>query len=101
MHIHDYMFRYMITIISQNEPFYHQAEIQSGEDCVLTKEDMLPIFSNLAIMVLDASFTNPFKTAGFLFFDNEDGKKNDNNVVNVKGCLIHAHVDMPPSPAGQ
>ena len=90
MHTHDYKFRYMTTIISQNDPFYHQAEIQSGEDCVLTKEDMFPIFSNLAIMVLDVSFTNPFKTAGLLFFndDKEDAKKNDNNVVKVKICLI-------------
>ena len=47
------------------------------------------IFPNLAIMVLDVNFTNPYKTAGFLFFDdNEDAKKNDNNVVKVKSCLI-------------
>ena len=62
-------------------------------------------FSNFAIMVLDVNFTNPYKTADFLFFDDkEDAKKTDNNVVKVKGCLIHAHVDinnLPPSPAGQ
>ena len=52
-------------------------------------------FSNFAIMVMYVNFTNPYKTAGFLFFgDNEDAKKNDNNVVNVKSCLIHAHVDI-------
>ena len=46
-------------------------------------------FSNFAIMVMDVNFTNPYKTAGFLFFDdNEDAKKNDNNVVKVKICLI-------------
>ena len=46
------------------------------------------------------------QTADFLFFDDKvDAKKTDNNVVKVKGCLIH--VDMwtsttcPPSPAGQ
>ena len=74
MHTHDSKFRYMITIIiiSQNDPFYHQAEIQSGEACVLTKEDMFSIFSNLAIMVLDVNFTNPYKTAGVLFFDDND-----------------------------
>ena len=50
------------------------------------------------------SFTNPCKTAGLLFFndDKEDAKKNDNNVVKVKGCLIQAHVDinnLPPFPS--
>ena len=59
-------------------------------------------FSNLAIMVLDVNITNPYKTADFLFFDDkEDAKKTDNNVVKVKGCLIHAHVDinnLPPLP---
>jgi hypothetical protein len=79
MHTLDSNFRYMITIIiiSQNDPFYHQVEIQSGEACILTKEDMFSIFSNLAIMVLDVNFTNPYKTAGFLSFDdNDDVKKN-------------------------
>ena len=52
-------------------------------------------------MVLDVNFTNPYKTADFLFFDDkEDAKKTNNNVV--KGCLIHAHEDinnLPPSPS--
>ena len=53
------------------------------------------MFSHLAIMVLDVNFTNPYKTAGFLFFDdNEHAKKNDNSVVKVKGCLIQAHEDI-------
>ena len=60
-------------------------------------------FSNFAIMVLDVNFTNPYKTAGFLFFDfKEDAKKTDDNVVKVKGCLIHAHLDisnLPPFPS--
>ena len=47
-------------------------------------------------MVLDVNF----KTAGFLFsYGKEDAKKTDNNVVNVKICLIHAHVNinnLPP-----
>ena len=64
---------------------------------------MFSIFSNLAVMVLDANFTNPNKTAGFLFFDfKEDAKKTDDNVVKVKGCLIHTHVDisnLPPFPS--
>ena len=76
----------IIIIISQNDPFIIRL---NGEACVLTKEDMFSIFPNLAIMVLDVNFTNPYKTAGFLFFDNnEDAKKNDNNVVKVKSCLI-------------
>ena len=80
MHTHDSKFRYMI-IISQNDPFITRL---NGEACVLTKEDMFSIFPNLAIMVLDVNFTNPNKTAGFLFLDdNEDAKKNDNNVVKV------------------
>ena len=33
---------------------------------------MFSIFSNLAIMVLDVNFTNPYKTAGFLFFDDKE-----------------------------
>ena len=53
--------------------------------------------------MLDVNFINSFKTAGFLFFnDKEDVKKTDNSVVEVKGCLIHAHVDinnLPPFPS--
>ena len=60
-------------------------------------------FSNFAIMVMDVNFINPYKTADFLFFDgNEDAKKTDNNVVNVKSCLIHAYEDiynLPPFPS--
>ena len=59
-------------------------------------------FSNLAIMALDVNFTNPYKTAGFLFNDMEDAKKTDNSVVKVKGCLIQVHVDidnLPPFPS--
>ena len=56
-------------------------------------------------MVLDVNFTNPYKSADFLFFDDKvDAKKTDNNVVKVKGCLIHVHEDIdkcPPSPASQ
>ena len=79
--------------------------MQSGEACVLTKEDMPSSFSNFAITVLDVNFINPFKTAGFLFFnDKEDAKKIDNSVVKVKGCLIYLHVDinnLPPFPSDQ
>ena len=54
-------------------------------------------------MVLDVNFNNPYKTADFLFFDDkEDAKKTDNNVVKVKGCLIHVHEDiknLPPFPS--
>ena len=53
-------------------------------------------------MVLDVNFNNPYKTADFLFFDDKvDAKKTDNNVVKVKGCLIHVHEDinnLPPFP---
>ena len=52
---------------------------------------------------LDVNFNNPYKTADFLFFDDrEDAKKTDNNVVKVKGCLIHVHEDinnLPPFPS--
>ena len=45
------------------------------------------------------------QTADFLFFDDKvDAKKTDNNVVKVKGCLIHVHEDinnLPPSPVSQ
>ena len=75
--------------------------VQSGEAWVLTKEDISSSFSS--VNVLDVNFINPYKTAGFLFFnDQEDAKKTDNNVVEVKGCLIHAHVDLntlPPFPS--
>ena len=54
-------------------------------------------------MVLDVNFINPYKTAGFLFFDDkDDAKKTDNSVVKVKGCLIDVHVDinnLPPFPS--
>ena len=53
-------------------------------------------------MALDVNFTNPYKTADFLFFDDEeDAKKTENNVLKVKGCLIHVHEDiknLPPLP---
>ena len=46
-------------------------------------------------MVLDVNFINPYKTAGFLFFDDkDDAKKTDNSVVKVKGCLVDVHVDI-------
>ena len=54
-------------------------------------------------MVLDVNFNNPYKTADFHFFnDKEYAKKTDNNVVKVKGCLIHVHEDikdLPPFPS--
>ena len=90
------------TLLYQNDSIHHQAEIQSGEACVLTKEDMSSSFSNFAIMVLDVNFINPYETAGFLFFnDKEDAKKTANSVVKLKGCLIDVHVDinnLPPFP---
>ena len=50
------------------------------------------VFSNLAIMVMDVNFNNPYKTACFFFFNIGEGtKKTDNKVVKVKDCLIHAH----------
>ena len=75
----------IIIIIPQNNLIRHQVVIQNEEACVLTKEDMLSIFSNLAIMVLDVNFINHAKTDNFLFFDDrEDVKKTDNNVVRGK-----------------
>ena len=69
--------------------------VQSGEAWALTKDDISSSFHNLDVKVLDVNFINPYKTAGFLFFYNkEDAKKTDNSVVEVKGCLIHAHVDI-------
>ena len=54
-------------------------------------------------MVLVFNFSNPYKTAGFLSFnDKEDAEKTDNSVVEVKGCLIQVHVDidnLPPFPS--
>ena len=93
----------IIILIPQNNLIRHQVVIQNEEACVLTKEDMLSIFSNLAIMVLDVNFIHPTETANFLFFDDrEDAKKTDNNVVKGKGCLIHVHEDinsLPPFPS--
>ena len=67
MHTLDSKFRYMINISLPIYDFIHpQAEIQSGEACVLTKEDMPSCFSNFAIMILDVNFTKTYKTAGFL-----------------------------------
>ena len=77
--------------------------VQSGVAWVLTKEDIASSFSNLGIRVLDVKFINSYKTVGFLYFnDKEDAKKTDNSVVKVKGCLIHAEVDinnLPPFPS--
>ena len=69
VHTHDSKFRYMINITLPKLLNYPQAEIQSGEACVLTKEDIPSSFSNFAIMVLDVNFINPYETAGFLFFN--------------------------------
>ena len=77
--------------------------MQSGEAWVLSKEDISSSFSHLDVRVLDVNFINPYKTAGFLSFnDKEDAKKTDNSVVEVNGCLLHAHVDissLPPFPS--
>ena len=76
--------------------------VQSGEAWVLTKEDISSSFSSLCFEVLDVNFINPYMTAGFLFFDDKEDTKTDNSVVEVKGCLIHAHVDinnLPPFPS--
>ena len=101
----DLNFRYMITItltLTKWPLFIARLRftVQSGEAWVLTKED---ISSSFFVEVLDVNFINPYKTAGFLFFnDKEDAEKTNNSVVDVKGCLIHAHVDinnLPPYPS--
>ena len=54
-------------------------------------------------MVLVVNFSNSYKTAGILsFIKKEDSKKTDKSLVEVMGCLIHAHEDinnMPPFPS--
>ena len=54
----DSKFRYMITIIiiPQNNLIRHQVVIQNEEACVLTKEDMLSIFSNLVNILSPRAF---------------------------------------------
>ena len=57
-------------------------------------------FSHLAIIILDVNFINPYKTAGFLFFnDKEDAKKTDDSVMKVKGCIIDVHEDINNLPS--
>ena len=77
--------------------------VQSGVAWVLTKEDISSSFYNIDARVLDVKFINSYKTVGFLYFnDKEDAKKTDNSVVEVNGCLLHAHVDissLPPFPS--
>ena len=47
---------------------------------------------DIAISGLDVNFNKPYKTAGCLFFNIEQGaKKTDNNVAKVRDCLIHVH----------
>ena len=107
MHTPDPKLRYMIDHNHPNQMTRFitrlRFTVQSGEAWVLTKEDISSSFYNLDVRVLDVNFINPYKTAGFLFFnDKEDAKKTDNSVVEVKGCLIHAHVDinnLPPFPS--
>ena len=90
--------QYMITISSlypKTTSFITRLGFREGAFCShqLAREDMSWTFTILAIVVLDVNFTNPYKTADFLFFDDkEDAKKTNNNVV--KGCLIHAHEDI-------
>ena len=79
MHTHDSKLRYMITIIiiiPQNNLIRHQFVIQNEEACVLTKRTCSLNLLQLAVMVLDVNFTNPYKSADFLFFD-DGGCKED------------------------
>ena len=67
----DLNFRYMMTITTTltKWPLFItrlRFTVQSGEAWVLTKED---ISSSFFVEVLDVNFINPYKTAGFLFFD--------------------------------
>ena len=69
--------------------------MQGGEAWVLTKKDISSSISKLGVKVLDVNFTSSYKTTGLLLFDDKDAAKSvDNTVVEVKGCLVHAHVDM-------
>ena len=104
VHTPDPKFRYMIDHPHQMNLFVNRLRftVQSEEAWFLTKEDISSSFSSLCFEVLDVNFINPYMTAGFLFFDDKEDTKTDNSVVEVKGCLIHAHVDidnMPPFPS--
>ena len=69
--------------------------VQAGEAWVLTKKDISSSISKLGVKVLDVNFSSSYKTTGLLLFDDKDAAKSvDNTVVEVKGCLVHAHVDM-------
>ena len=69
--------------------------VQGGEAWILTKKDISSSISKLGVKVLDVNFTSSYKTTGLLLFDDKDAAKRvDNAVVEVKGCLVHAHVDM-------
>ena len=69
--------------------------MQGGEAWILTKKDISSSISKLGVKVLDVNFTSSYKTTGLLLFDDKDAAKRvDNAVVEVKGCLVHAHVDM-------
>ena len=69
--------------------------MQGGEAWILTKKDISSSISKLGVKVLDVNFTSSYKTTGLLLFDDKDAAKSvDNTVVEVKGCLVHAHVDM-------
>ena len=60
----------------------NQAEIQSREACVLTKEDMFSIFSNLAIMVLDVNFFDDKEDANLLCRNPADSNSHPGSRIN-------------------
>ena len=92
VHTLDPMFRYMIDHHHHNQMTLFVTRlrftVQSEDAWFLTKEDIFSSFSSLCAEVLDVNFTNPYKTAAFLFFDDKEDAKTDNSVVEVKGCLI-------------
>ena len=76
MHTHDSKVRYIINVTLPK--WLHSSPGWYSERGGLCSHQEGHVFSHLAIMVLDVNFINPYKTAGFPFFND---KKADNSVV--------------------
>ena len=76
MYTHDSKVRYIINVTLPK--WLHSSPGWYSERGGLCSHQEGHVFSHLAIMVLDVNFINPYKTAGFPFFND---KKADNSVV--------------------
>ena len=77
--------------------------VQNGETINLTEKDILNKFTDFGqIHIVSFAYPN-YKTSGSIVFSSmAEAKKTLNNVVEVKGCLLHIstdYADLSPFPS--